>query len=65
MSINGALPRAVPSLLHYFGDMEDPRLGRRRQHARPDILLIMFCGVICGAKICRDLLISQSRRRII
>ncbi|WP_444959400.1 hypothetical protein [Microbulbifer sp. ZKSA002] len=41
--------------------MEDPRLGRRRQHARPDILLIMFCGVICGAKICRDLLISQSR----
>ncbi|WP_444941788.1 transposase family protein [Microbulbifer sp. ZKSA004] len=64
MSLNGALPRAVPSLLHYFGDMEDPRVSRRKQYARPDILLIMFCGVICGAKSRRDLLISQSRRRI-
>ncbi|WP_373565872.1 transposase family protein, partial [Microbulbifer okhotskensis] len=37
------------SLLHHFDDMDDPRVDRRKLHALPDILLIMFCGVICGA----------------
>ncbi|WP_445354469.1 ISAs1 family transposase [Microbulbifer sp. EKSA008] len=42
------------SLLHHFDDMEDPRVDRHKLHALPDILLIMFCGVICGAESCRD-----------
>ena len=35
-------------LITYFSDIEDPRIDRQKLHALPDILFIVFCGVICG-----------------
>jgi len=42
------------SFLQHFETMEDPRIDRHKLHPLPDILLIMFCGVICGAESWRD-----------
>lgn len=35
-------------LIEYFSDIEDPRIDRQKLHALPDILFIVFSGVICG-----------------
>lgn len=42
------------SFLQHFEEMDDPRIDRHKLHSLPDILLIMFCGVICGAESWRD-----------
>jgi len=42
------------SFLHHFDEMDDPRIDRHKLHSLPDILLIMFCGVICGVESWRD-----------
>lgn len=34
----------------YFGELDDPRLDRQKQHSLMDILFISVCAVICGAK---------------
>jgi predicted transposase YbfD/YdcC len=41
-------------LLEHFGQLEDPRVERQKLHSLPDILLIVFCGAICGAESWRD-----------
>lgn len=33
----------------YFGQMEDPRIERRKLHKLLDIIVIAICAVICGA----------------
>jgi predicted transposase YbfD/YdcC len=34
----------------YFGELDDPRLDRKKQHSLMDILFISLCAVVCGAK---------------
>lgn len=41
-------------LIHYFNDLDDPRIDRNKLHALPDILLIVFCGAICGVETWED-----------
>ena len=42
------------NFLSYFDDLDDPRMDINQLHSLSDILLIMLCGVICGAESCRD-----------
>lgn len=36
--------------LDIFGQLDDPRIERRKLHPMPKILLLMLCAVICGAE---------------
>lgn len=48
---------ASPSILdiaRHFATLEDPRIERQKLHSLPDILLVVFCGAICGAESWRD-----------
>jgi len=38
------------SIVHYFANVTDPRLRRRRRHKLIDIIVIAICGTICGCK---------------
>ena len=38
------------SITESFGDLQDPRVNRRKRHELLDILVIALCGVICGAE---------------
>jgi len=37
------------SILAYFSDVDDPRIGKNRKHALINIITIAVLGVICGA----------------
>ena len=41
-------------LIKYFSTLDDPRVERQKLHALPDILLIIFCGAICGVETWED-----------
>ena len=36
--------------LDIFGQLDDPRIDRRKLHPMPEILLLTLCAVICGAE---------------
>ena len=36
-------------LAKHFGKVKDPRMERTQRHKLFDIILIVICGVICGA----------------
>ena len=36
--------------LDIFGQLNDPRIDRRKLHPMPEILLLTLCAVICGAE---------------
>ena len=36
--------------LDIFGQLDDPRIDRKKLHPMPEILLLMLCAVICGAE---------------
>lgn len=38
------------SIVHYFANLADPRLQRRRRHNLLDIIVVAICGTICGCK---------------
>ena len=38
------------SIADYFGEIEDPRIERRKRHKLIDIITIAICAVICGAE---------------
>ena len=38
------------SIADYFGEIEDPRIERRKQHKLIDIITIAICAVVCGAE---------------
>ncbi len=38
------------TIADYFGEIEDPRVERTRQHKLIDIITIAICAVICGAE---------------
>lgn len=49
-------------LIEYFSDIEDPRIDRQKLHALPDILFIVFTGVICGVESWSDfVLFAESK----
>jgi predicted transposase YbfD/YdcC len=37
------------NIARYFGDLQDPRIERSKEHQLLDILVIAICAVICGA----------------
>ena len=41
--------KAIPSILHHFSNIDDPRIERQKKHLLPDIFFITICAVICGA----------------
>lgn len=45
-------PSTLPalSIVHYFTNLTDPRLRRRRRHVFLDVIVIAICGTICGCK---------------
>src|SRR5262245_9688657 len=49
-SIGGVLPqRRTASIVEHFGELEDPRIERQKQHQLLDVIVIAMCAVICGA----------------
>jgi len=36
--------------LDIFGQLDDPRIDRKKLHPMPEILLLTLCAVICGAE---------------
>lgn len=40
---------STANIMHFFGDLPDPRVDRTRRHELHDILVIAICAVICGA----------------
>ena len=36
--------------LDVFGQLDDPRIDRKKLHPMPEILLLTLCAVICGAE---------------
>ena len=36
--------------LDIFGQLDDPRIERKKLHPMPEILLLMLCAIICGAE---------------
>ncbi len=41
--------KAIPSILHHFSSINDPRIERQKKHLLPNIFFITLCAVICGA----------------
>src|SRR5512138_3828755 len=41
--------RCRASIMDHFGELEDPRIDRQKQHQLLDIIVIAICAVICGA----------------
>ncbi len=44
----------IIDLVEYFSSLDDPRVDRNKLHSLPDILLIIFCGAICGVESWED-----------
>ncbi len=38
-----------PALMDHFGELEDPRIDRQKQHKLTDVLVIAICAILCGA----------------
>jgi predicted transposase YbfD/YdcC len=45
---------SLHDLAKYFNSIKDPRVERQKLHALPDMLLIVFCGAICGSETWQD-----------
>lgn len=41
--------RRTASIVEHFGELEDPRIERQKQHQLLDVIVIAMCAVICGA----------------
>lgn len=41
--------RRTASVVEHFGELEDPRIERQKQHQLLDVIVIARCAVICGA----------------
>jgi tetratricopeptide (TPR) repeat protein len=37
------------ALMDHFGELEDPRIDRHREHKLIDLLVIAICAILCGA----------------
>ena len=45
------MSRPVTRLPEHFGQIDDPRVARTKQHLLIDILVIAICAVICYAAV--------------
>lgn len=53
----------IIDLVKYFSSLDDPRIDRNKLHSLPDILLIIFCGAICGVESWEDFVdFGQSKK---
>ena len=41
--------KAIPSIIHHFSSIQDPRVNRQKKHQLQDVFFITLCAVICGA----------------
>jgi predicted transposase YbfD/YdcC len=41
--------RRTASIVDHFGELEDPRIDRQKQHQLLDVIVIAMCAVVCGA----------------
>ena len=41
--------RRLASIVDHFGELEDPRIDRQKQHQLLDVIVIAMCAVVCGA----------------
>ncbi len=41
--------RRTASIVEHFGELEDPRIERQKQHQLLDVIVIAICAVVCGA----------------
>jgi predicted transposase YbfD/YdcC len=41
--------RRRTSIVEHFGELEDPRIERQKQHQLLDVIVIAICAVLCGA----------------
>ncbi len=41
--------KPIPSIIHHFSSIEDPRINRQKKHQLQDIFFISLCAIICGA----------------
>ena len=41
--------KSMPSVIHHFSSIIDPRVNRQKKHQLPDIFVISLCAMICGA----------------
>lgn len=44
------MKREEMDFLDIFGQLDDPRIERKKLHPMPEILLLTLCAVICGAE---------------
>jgi predicted transposase YbfD/YdcC len=51
------------SIVHYFTNLTDPRLRRRRRHNFLDIIVIAICGTICGCKSWNEIAIYGRKKK--
>lgn len=51
------------SIVHYFTNLTDPRLRRRRRHNLLDIIVIAICGTICGCKSWNEIAIYGRKKQ--
>jgi predicted transposase YbfD/YdcC len=51
------------SIVHYFTNLPDPRLRRRRRHVFLDIIVIAICGTICGCKSWNEITIYGRKKK--
>ena len=42
------------SFNHYFAQLKDPRINRKKLYPIIEILFVVLCGSICGAESWRD-----------
>ena len=41
--------RRTARIVEHFGELEDPRIERQKQHQLLDVIVIAICAVLCGA----------------
>ncbi len=41
--------RGTASIMDHFGELEDPRIDRQKQHQLLDLIVLAICAVLCGA----------------
>lgn len=43
------IAQPMPSIIHHFSSIKDPRVDRQKKHRLQDIFFISLCAMICGA----------------
>lgn len=52
-----------PAFLYHFDSLKDPRIDRKKLYPLTEILLIVLCGIICGAQSWRDFVLFGEEKQ--